>query len=178
MIEIKNQFSDEVMLSLPVDTLEGANLAGAILAVANLDGSELRHVLDDPILDKFDASPAGEWVAVDVPRRSGTNVAGTTAISIRTGESRVIAHEYCPSVWSSDGRVFFASLGGKTLAIPVPPGKPLPDLPPNGLTVGQTRGIAGMRVIDHDQVAPGPDGSTYAYVKVDEQRNLFRIPLH
>jgi eukaryotic-like serine/threonine-protein kinase len=148
------------------------------LAAVNQDGGEIHRLISDPIHEKHGVSPSGEWVVVDAPGRSVTDAQGTVAISLRTGARTLISHDYCPSVWSSDGRVFLASLAGKTLAIPVPPGKSLPDLPSDGLSAGQTTGIAGIHIIDHAQVAPGPDGATYAFVKVDEQRNLFRIPLH
>ena len=34
------------------------------------------------------------------------------------------------------------------------------------------------RLIEHTAISPGPDPSTYVFIKTDLQRNLFRIPLH
>ena len=89
--------------------------------------------------------------------------------------------------WSSDGRLFYVSVhsGGsaitaeETLAIPVPPGKSMPDLPAAGidLTAG-VRGLPGARVIEHGAVSPGSDASTYFFTRTDLQRNLFRYHSH
>lgn len=42
MVEIKHLFADEVLHVLPVDTLAGADLTGAVLAVAELGGADLQ----------------------------------------------------------------------------------------------------------------------------------------
>jgi hypothetical protein len=66
-----------------------------------------------------------------------------------------------------------------SVAIPVPPGKSLPDLPAGGIDLAAPQvAIPGARVIDHDLISPGPDPSTYVFTRTDLQRNLFRIPLH
>ena len=148
------------------------------LARIKLDGSQLERVMNDPINDKLNVSPSGEWAIVDAPGRGGTDAPGTVAISLRGGARRSICHEYCPSTWSLDGRVFYIALGGKTLAIPLPAGKSLPDLPDAGISAAQEPEFPGLRVIDHDAISPGLDLSTYAFVKTDVQQNLFRIPLH
>jgi hypothetical protein len=71
-----------------------------------------------------------------------------------------------------------AASPGKTLAIPVPAGKSLPDLPANGIGLATAGGeLPGTRVIEHGSLSPGPDPSTYVFTKTDQQRNLFRIPL-
>jgi len=68
---------------------------------------------------------------------------------------------------------------GKSVAIPIPAGKSLPDLPAAGLDA-DTSGInlVGARVIEHGPISPGSDPSMYVFEKRDLQRNLFRIPLH
>lgn len=43
MIEIKHQFTEEILHTVPADTLAGANLAGAMLAVANLEKVDLQR---------------------------------------------------------------------------------------------------------------------------------------
>ena len=68
---------------------------------------------------------------------------------------------------------------GKTLAIPVPAGKSLPDLPASGIDLSAS-GVA-LPGCPSDRawfISPGPDPSTYVFTKTDLQRNLFRIPLH
>jgi hypothetical protein len=68
---------------------------------------------------------------------------------------------------------------GKSVAIPIPAGKSLPDLPAAGLdaNTGEIQPV-GARVIEHGPISPGSDPSIYVFEKRDLQRNLFRIPLH
>jgi hypothetical protein len=112
---------------------------------------------------------------------------GVLAVPIHGGTPRKICAPPCAAVWSSDGRFFYVLIDrntsvaspGKTLAIPVPAGRTLPDLPASGidLSAGGTY-PPGTRVIEHGSLSPGPDPSTYVFTKTDLQRNLFRIPLH
>jgi hypothetical protein len=148
------------------------------LARIKRDGSQLERVMNDPIAEKLSVSPSGEWVIVGAPSREKTDAPGMVAISLRSGARRIICRDYCPSAWSSDGSIFYVGLGEKTLAIPLPPGQSLPDLPDGGITAAQPPALRGQRVIDHDFISPGPDASTYAFVKTDVRQNLFRIPLH
>ena len=75
--------------------------------------------------------------------------------------------------------VAFTASPGKTLVIPVPAGKSLPDLPAAGIDLAAGGGeLPGARVLEHGSISPGPDPSTYVFTKTDLQRNLFRIPLH
>ena len=109
------------------------------------------------------------------------------AVPIHGGAPRKICGGACRAVWSSDGRFFYvtgavsasATSSGKTLAIPVPAGESLPDLPLSGIDPGAGgAGLPGTIVIEQGSVSPGPDPSTYVFTKTDLQRNLFRIPLH
>jgi hypothetical protein len=88
--------------------------------------------------------------------------------------------------WSRDGRfIYFSFTGmglraeaGKTFALPIPPGKPLPALPSSGVkSAEEAASLPGAHVIDHGNIAPGNDPSVYAYAKVIEQRNLYRVPI-
>ena len=74
--------------------------------------------------------------------------------------------------------MFYVELRGRTLAIPLPAGASLPDLPEVGIGTEETPAIPGLRVINRELISPGPDASTFAFVKTDSQKNLFRIPLH
>ena len=71
-----------------------------------------------------------------------------------------------------------ATAEGTTLAIPVPAGKSLPDLPAAGISVtDEAVGLRGVVTIGEGLIVPGPDPSTYLFTRTDSQRNLFRIPL-
>jgi Tol biopolymer transport system component len=157
------------------------------------DGTGRETITSPPVLEKFGVSPDGQWAVIFSPGAGGTPGApgATLAVPTRGGAPRRICPGDCLATWSSDGRFFYvlnyiansrsASVltQGKALAIPVPPGKSLPDLPADGidLTAPQVP-IPGVRIIDHAIISPGPDPSTYAFTKTDLQRNLFRIPLH
>jgi len=68
---------------------------------------------------------------------------------------------------------------GRTLAIPLAPGKVLPDLPAAGIESRADRlDIPGIRTLSRGDVHAGNDPSTYVFTKTDFQGNLFRIPLH
>jgi hypothetical protein len=151
------------------------------------NGSGRERITTVPILEKFGVSPDGEWViviALGVGEDAGPAM---LAVPIHGGEPRKLCHELCRAVWSSDGRFFYvtggvgssATYSEKTLAIPVPAGKSLPDLPASGIdTATGGAGLPGTRMIEQGSISPGPDPSSYVFTKTDLQRNLFRIPLH
>jgi hypothetical protein len=168
----------------------------SILYRMSRDGSERVRITDTPITRKFSVSPDGEWViactwgpvvGADVSSDTlSVQTVATIAVPVRGGAARKICGaQQCPATWSSDGRLFYVSfpfstegLAGKTLAIPVPAGKSLPDLAPSGIAVpGDIVEIPHAQVIDKFYLSPGPDPSTYVFRKSDLQRNLFRIPL-
>jgi Tol biopolymer transport system component len=155
------------------------------------DGTGRQQITATPVLDKFGVSPDGRWVIVYSPG-AGQAQGATLAVPTHGGAPRRICRQgACLATWSSDGRFFYvlnsaanardaATLArDKTVAIPVPSGQSLPDLPADGLDLATTQlAIPGARVIDQALISPGPDPSTYVFTRTDLQRNLFRIPLH
>jgi hypothetical protein len=156
-----------------------------VLVRIKKDGSGRERITTAPVVDKFGVSPDGQWVIVASPGESET---ARIAVPIRGGTpSRKICGSGCSAKWSSDGRFLYvtsaasaaATSSERTLAIPVPAGQSLPDLPTSG--IDPAAGVAelpGTRVIEQGSVSPGSDPSTYVFTKTDLQRNLFRIPLH
>jgi eukaryotic-like serine/threonine-protein kinase len=141
------------------------------------DGSGRTPLTTIPISIKYDVSPDAGWVTALAPD-------GVLLVPLQGGATRKIC-TFCRTVWSSDGRFFYVETSisstastGQTIAIPVPAGKSVPDLPASGidLTAGST--LPGVQVIMHSTISPGLNPSTYVFVKKDVQRNLFRIPLH
>jgi len=139
-------------------------------------------------VDKFGVSPDGKWVIIRSPGAGEDAIpAAVLAMPIYGGVAKKICVPHCSSAWPSDGRYFYvASIARgstnspeKTVAIPVPAGKLLPDFPASGIDMS-VHGIAprATRLIPHVSISPGPDPSTYVFTKTDLQRNLFRIPLH
>ena len=155
------------------------------------DGMGRERITTAPVLDKNGVSPDGEWVLVSSPGAGVDAVPATLAVPIRGGgPPRKICAPTCHAAWSSDGKFFYVSLDpsaaatspgtpGKVLAIPVPAGKSLPELPVSGINLAAAlTELPGARVIEHGSLSTGPDPSTFVFTKTDLQRNLFRIPLH
>ena len=90
-------------------------------------------------------------------------------------EARAVAALNHPHVC----RLFVASLNstGKTLVIPLPAGKSLPEFPVSGISL-RAAPNPGTRLIEHDWISSVSDPSTYAFAVGGLQGNLFRIPLH
>ena len=148
------------------------------------DGTGRARIIDTPILGSFGASPQGEWVAVAVAA-PGEQAAGVRAFSTTGREARTICTYGCPIQWAANGRTLYvatdtsASTAGTTLAVPLPPGKLLPDLPVTGIGSRADRlDVHGIQILGHGNLRPGPDPSTFVFTKHDFQSNLFRIPLH
>ncbi len=147
------------------------------------DGSGKERISNANILQKVAVSPGGDWViaGVSVPGEQP----GVAAVSVRNGEIVKVCTYECPAWWSPDGKILYitteraASTAGRTLAIPLAPGKELPELPKGGIASRADRlDIQGIRQINNGDVSAGNDPSVYVYTKRDFQGNLFRIPLH
>jgi serine/threonine protein kinase/Tol biopolymer transport system component len=150
------------------------------------DGTSRERIPTVPVLDKGEVSPDGEWVIIRAPGTGKDAVLATLAVPIHGGVPKIICYT-CSATWSADGKFFyvgsdqsaFATSAGRTLSIPVPVGKSLPDLPAAGIRVADgAAGLPGAVTIDHGLISPGPDPSIYVFTRTDSQRNLFRIPLH
>ena len=160
------------------------------LARINGDGSGRQRLMSAPIVNKSIVSPDGEWVVVNwaaTGNAEGRGPAGnrveTAAIPLRGGAPRTICSYNClPAFsWSPDRR--FVHIGGgaptviRTAVVPLPPGQMLPDVPASGVKPTEVFQLPGVRVIDQLAAIPGPDASTYLFMKTELRRNLFRIGL-
>ena len=73
--------------------------------------------------------------------------------------------------------IFLATRPGETAAIPLLPGKTLPDLPPAEIrSLNDAEVFRGARLKD-GTYHPGPILRFYAFAKATVHRNLFRLPL-
>lgn len=150
------------------------------LGQMNRDGSGRRKLSARPISTLMSSSPGGRWLVAMAP---GTDRAGidTIAIAAVNGESHLIGRGRLPVSWTRDGRFVYIGLENGNLrhsvSVPVLPGD-LPDLPPHGITsLDQVAAIRGARLIDGIDISPGPNPSTFAYVKSSIHRNLYRVSL-
>jgi len=146
------------------------------------DGSDRSKLVPYPIFDIGSVSPDRRWVMAGVPL---PNDGATMAIPIGGGSSRRICSCCCPVAWAPDGKFLYVGLApnslttsGKTLAIPIPAGEALPNLPSSGIRGPEdAKAFPGARLLDAWGISPGPDPSVFAYTKTTVHRNLFRIPL-
>ena len=146
------------------------------------DGTELRKAIT-PQSEMLGISPDGRLlVAVPDGADVGTTVFpldGAPPVRILTGVHRLR--------WSSDNRFLFLSISsaagtlfsdGRTYVIPLPSGRPLPDIPTSGFqSEEEIAQLPGVQVIEAADVAPGPTSSVYAFSRETTQRNLYRIPI-
>ena len=138
----------------------------------NRDGSGLQQISDMTIYNKGNVSPDGEWVLADT-------VGGNVAIPVHGGAIRKFGAGPSAGAWSFDGKIFYVAItGGRSLAIPVPAGKSLPDFPELNIDWDAVAKQPGVRTIPTDTVLTGSDPSISVFTKTELKRNLFRIPLH
>lgn len=154
------------------------------------DGTGLRKVIDQPVAGLSGISRDGQWMVAKTPGPEGSSI---TAFPLSGGTPvHLIAGGAFGSMeinvsWPSDGKYIFISLpnrllaegaSGRTYALPLPPGKVFPQLPPEGLrSEAEIAKLAGVRITDAFDVAPGPGPEVYALSRANVQRNLYRIPL-
>jgi eukaryotic-like serine/threonine-protein kinase len=160
--------------------------SNAVIRMA-LDGSASERVSAPPVMEKGKVSPDGQWVIVHSPGSGEHAVLSTVAVPVNGGAPVTICYPvYCFAAWSADGRFFYVPVNlspattfpRSTLAIPVPSGRALPELPPSGLDLSGPVEVEGAILVDRGSIAPGPDPRTYAYTSAELHRNLYRIPLH
>jgi eukaryotic-like serine/threonine-protein kinase len=177
---------DQVSFGAPGELIFRSRAKGNALARIKTDGTGFERVPTVSVLDKLDVSPDGEWVIVQTPPTGDRPVVEVLAVPIRGGVPRRVC-DTCAAGWSQDGKFFYVSgdlktstsAARRTVAIPVPAGKPLPDFPVGGIAdLKRAVALRGARTIEEGLISPGPDPSTYVFTKADSQRNLFRIPLH
>ncbi|HTU32162.1 MAG TPA: winged helix-turn-helix domain-containing protein [Candidatus Acidoferrum sp.] len=156
------------------------------------DGSGRTKVVDHPIIDLRTVSPDRRWIIAGAPVNGAPTVADL-AFPVDGSAPRRICPAICMDKWSPDGSRFYVTpllqgeANGMTIVIPVPKGKSIPDLPPNGIrSIQDAAKFSGARLIDLSQIDPGHGGydvapgiaaDTFVYVKTTVHRNLFQIPL-
>ena len=127
-------------------------------------------------------SPDRRWIVswVSDARKDTTIVA--KAFPVEGGPPRTICSG-CFLNWPRDQRALFMSFSGSnetgrsTYVLRLPPGRALPDFPPNGVSEDEVKKMPVLATIDAGGVHPGPTASVYAFQREVVQRNLHRISL-
>jgi DNA-binding winged helix-turn-helix (wHTH) protein/Tol biopolymer transport system component len=143
------------------------------------DGSGESRLLPNPITEMFCAAPDGK--AVVVLRPNPDHIVDAWVVPVDSTREPVILNEgYAPSQWSRDGRTLYVGLNvrektghsGWTEALPVGPD----DIPLGPLPAENAGGV----LIPHQppNISIGPDATVYVFLRSEQRRNIYRIPLH
>src|SRR5262249_54561529 len=130
----------------------------SFLVRIDVDGSGAARIA--PVIEKYGASPDGEWVAAtvmltkDIDRSDPLGVPyATVAVPTHGGSLKKLCNGACKVNWSTDGRFLYV-FAGHTLVLPILAGQSLPDVPAAGISAGNVpSNLPGSTVI-----AAGPGG--------------------
>jgi hypothetical protein len=131
-------------------------------------------------IDLIGASPDGQWVSF-AGRFRGDEFT-TVVVPVYGGQPRVLCYNACKARWSPDDASLYLAIGVEpsfpTLVVPLQPGQSYPDFPTgSGDALTAWRKLPNARLLERPDSIPGLDQSTYIVTKLDERRNLFRVPL-
>jgi eukaryotic-like serine/threonine-protein kinase len=145
-----------------------------------LDGQNRVRLSDVNAIDFVGTSPDGQWVSF-AGRFEGEKF-GAMVLPVYGGESKVLCYTACKPEWSPDAATLYLAIGVEPprpiLVVPLQPGHAFPEFPAGSeAALAAWRKLPTARVIDRPSSIPGLDGSTYVFTKIEERRNLFRVPL-
>jgi Tol biopolymer transport system component len=146
------------------------------------DGTDDQQIWDGKVL-ALATSPDGRYLAVAEPVKED----GEWRLEIVDWAQKRV-QPVCNDAlayWSDDGGslILFTGIGKmrkntSTYLVALPPGKYLPELPPDGFSeFSQIAKVKNARMIPERVIALGRNPDTYAYVRASVQRNLYSIPL-
>ena len=149
------------------------------------DGTGRRKALPGRLINFNSLSPDRRLVSVTAVL-PGVTLPVTFILPLDGSPAIPICDSLCQPTWSPDGRYLYLEIADKsgqnqhaaTAAIQIPPGETVPHVPPEAVhdTI-QWAKVPGVKIIQDTGIAPGPNPSTYAYIKPSVHANLFRIPL-
>jgi Tol biopolymer transport system component len=155
------------------------------------DGTGLGKALERPIVSPRGLTPDHEWLMVRVADPGAAT--SVLAIPVRGGAPLTLTDARgsvgdgdAVLTWSRNRKVLFIStqthsqigIGGSTYAVPLPPGRIFPRIPPGGFrSEAEIARLPGARRFDAYDATPGPTADVYAFSRQTVQRNLYRIPL-
>jgi Tol biopolymer transport system component len=144
------------------------------------DGTGMRRALEQPILTLYTVSPDGRWI-VGWSRLPGNESPSNYAFSVGGGPP-VHLSDWINLHWSAGGGSLSISelpfAEGRSYIVPLPPGESLPPVPAAGFTSEEeVARLPGARRADILDVVPGQSPDVYAFIRINTQRNLYRIPV-
>jgi hypothetical protein len=148
------------------------------LARMTRTGSKPERLTAYPIGNVQSISRDRRWVVTISPMEQRGGV--VMAVPIDGAPARRLCASDCRVTWAPDGKFLYVALerAGKTLAIPIPAGEMFPSISTAGIRgLEDAAAFPGTQTLDGWEISPGPNPSTFAYVKTTVHRNLFRIPV-
>ena len=154
----------------------------------NVDGTELRKAIEQPVVNLDGLSPDGDWL---IALADDQGKAFTQAFPLDGGDPIQLYNGAGTSHkigWTVDGSFLLlpgiiggawleGGAFGQTAYIPIPPGEVFPEVPAGGYTPNNIVDIPGVILRESGDLVPGPSPDVYAYSRQTVQRNLYRIPL-
>ncbi|HTS51142.1 MAG TPA: protein kinase [Bryobacteraceae bacterium] len=158
------------------------------LGAMTRDGARRRKVLPLRFMSFGRLSPDRRFIAAGAALSGDPYLKepGQVFVALDGSAATRFCDNACTAVWSPDGRYFYIEVipasrenpTGRTLAIPIPPGESLPPIPPAAVhNLAEWAKVPGVKIVDHNDIAPSSNPSTYAYIQSSVHANLFRIPL-
>ena len=152
------------------------------------DGTGRRKAFADRIVEINGISADRRFIEVGgiLPGPASTASRPELAVPLDGGAPRPMCDCAGGIAWAPDGRYLYVQIAvgyqwgfpGQNRRHPVPPGQTLPPLPENAVrNPAEWVKVPGVKIVNHDGIAPGPDPSIYAYVKSTGHANLYRVPL-
>jgi Tol biopolymer transport system component len=146
------------------------------------DGSGRTKITPGRITDISSVSTDGRWVVAGGPSSDPDVTFGTFAFAVDRSKIVPLCRGYCNALWDKPGKfmfVVFPALAPEPVwhALPLQPESGLPKLPPSGISRNEDFTAIGGVVAIRQNVGSVMNTSTYAYVRQNIRRNLYRIPL-
>jgi serine/threonine protein kinase/Tol biopolymer transport system component len=154
----------------------------------NLDGSDLRKVMTESVIELDDVSPDAKWMIVKtglVTDKSSSH--GLQAYSLEGLPAITLCYSWCHINWSSDLKYFYINPSSTpdqathVYAIPLKAGHLFPAVPATGFhTEKEIMAVPGAKKIDTANawaLVNGKNPSIYAFDRRSVRRNLYRIPI-
>jgi hypothetical protein len=145
------------------------------------DGTGRQKVSDRPILALIQVSRDGKWASVWGTAADEDMPSGVMMVPVDGGESFMLCGR-CVAVWPADGKLLYVGSrhmvedAGRTFVVPFHDAA-VPGLRSAIESTIARNGPPGARTIEHAMVAPGPDPSIYAFLRIIGHRNLYRVPV-
>lgn len=144
-----------------------------------LDGQNRVRLSEMHVVDVYGTSPDGQWVIL--VGRFNDERFGVMVLPVYGGEPRVVCNTRCSPMWSPDQASLYIAIDGETTSpvtiVPLQRGQAFPEFPVTADGLSAWRTLPTARTVERPTSIPGLDESTYVITRVEERRNLFRVPL-